>query len=247
MMAYFVLEGIDGSSKDTQADLLVKELIRRQIEAPFVETGVDGVKSKPLPKGVISINEPDSSSPTGILLRQCLKSGDHKRAHAAMFLADRMVLHFGKILPALEFGEDVVCCRSLMSTLVYQQEQWPLDWLIDIHRMIPTKVDLLFVLDVDPAVGLARVGKRGADLEVYEQIDIQERNRQRYLDLVVDPRMRQFLSPNGHIVVIDTNNKSIGAIHTEVLAAVDHYQTVEPHCICHSSSWQPACPKHQKP
>lgn len=201
-MGYYIYEGIDGSGKDSQADLLVQHL----------------------GESCLRLNEPDATLPTGKLLRECLASGAHPKAHAAMFLADRMALHHAKIGPAQAEGRDVVCSRSFLSTLAYQQEQWSgdegLQWLFDIHRMLPCKADIIFILDVDSAEGLARVNKRDISTEYYEKMDFQVKNRQRYLDLAIDPRMRQFLTQTGRVVVLNTQNKTVGQIHGDVLKAI---------------------------
>lgn len=199
---YVCFEGVDGSGKDTQADML--NMLWSEIK-----------DTEPL-----RINEPDADSPTGKLLRSCLKSGDYPKAHAAMFLADRMALGFDKIIPALHAGRDVICCRSFVSTLVYQQDQWPLDWLFEIHRMNPAKPDAIIILDVDPAEGLERVSGRGVAKEVYERLDIQTRNRQRYMDLVSDPRLGDFLAPGGKVIVLSTTGRDVQAIHAKVVAAI---------------------------
>ena len=206
---FIVFEGIDGSGKDSAADFLREALAKQTLIGA------------PLP---VRINEPDSTSPTGQLLRQCLKSGAYPEAHAAMFLADRMALHFGKILPALAAGQDVVCCRSFVSTICYQQEQWPgpegLQWLFNIHRMLPTKIDYLVILDVDPAEGLKRVANRGGKAEYYEALDFQTRNRQRYLDLVADGRLYDFIAPGGKVIVQGTMGLDIAAVHAKILESI---------------------------
>lgn len=203
---YIVLEGTDGSGKDTQADMLHMWL------------------SETADKEPLRINEPDADSPTGKLLRACLKSGDYPQAHAAMFLADRMALQPTKIIPALQAGRDVIQCRSFVSTLVYQQEQWGsgegLDWLFNIHRMLPAKPDAIIILDVDPAVGLERVSSRGIAKEVYDRPDIQTRNRQRYLDLVADPRLLDFLAPGGKVIAVSTTGLDPVDIHTTIVQAL---------------------------
>lgn len=191
---YVIFEGGDGAGKDTQADLLWKK--------------------KP---AAMRINEPDSSLPTGKLLREFLKSGDHPKAHAALFLADRMAMMYAKVMPALDQGTDVICVRSFLSTIAYQQEHWPKNWLFDIHRMLPCKANFIFLLDVDPAEGLKRVGKRGVDVEVYEKLEIQQRIRQRYLDIAKDPRMESFLTAGGKVIVLDTNGKTPEEVHEQVM------------------------------
>lgn len=191
---YIVIEGIDGSGKDTQADLLAAKL------------------NQPL-----QVNEPDNELPTGKLLRQLLKSGEYPQAHSALFLADRLALMESKIQPALANGRDVISVRSWLSTLVYQQDQWPLDWLKDIHRLLPCKPTHLVLLDVDPAVGMGRTQRRGGPLEVYERLDIQIRNRSRYLDLL--PDVRDFMAPDAKVIVMDAS-QSPDEVNRQIMRAL---------------------------
>ena len=173
---YIVIEGIDGCGKDTQADRICAAL----------------------GKSTLRLNEPDDTLPTGKLLRDCLRSGAYPEAHAAMFLADRMALQATKVKPALDAGKHVVCSRSFLSTLVYQQDQWPLGWLMDIHQQMICKPTHLIVLDLDVDQALARAEKRSGHMEVYEKKDTLLRNRQRYLNLV--PRLGPFVSGSAGVV-----------------------------------------------
>lgn len=203
---FVVFEGCDGSGKSVQADMLTMLWTEFKDKEP------------------IRVDEPDATNPIGKLLRECLKLGKFPESHAALFLADRMALHYGKILPALQAGRDVISSRSFLSTLVYQQEQWGdgagLDWMWDMHRMLPTKIDYLVILDVDPAEGMERVAGRSGVKEVYERLDIQTRNRQRYLKLVSDPRILTFLAPNGKVIVQGTTGLDVQSVHAMVMQSL---------------------------
>lgn len=199
LLVYF--EGADGSGKDTQADAL-------QL---YWERNLNGFP--------LRLNEPDDTMPVGKLLRQLLASGSYDKTHAALFLADRLAVQYTRVLPAVNVGSNVVCSRSFLSTLVYQQEQWPLQWLFDIHRVLPVKPDFVFILDVDPTVGLDRIDRRGLKREYYESTDFQTKNRQRYLDLAVDPRMGAMLAPDGKIIVLDGSRPAC-EIHADVVCAI---------------------------
>ena len=177
---YLVVEGIDGCGKNCQADMLAVHLGE-----------------------VVRVNEPDSTLPTGKLLRQMLKEGTYVESHATMFLADRMAMLSTKVVPALAMGKIVVSARSWMSTLAYQQENWPLDWLMDIHRQIPARASHLIVLDLDPEEALERATKREGHNEFYEKLGILRRVRQRYLDLT--KVAGRFMAPGGRVGVIDAS------------------------------------------
>lgn len=192
---YCVLEGVDGSGKDSQADILAAHLKARGFE-------------------VMRINEPDDTLPTGKLLRQMLKDGSYIAAHPAMFLADRMALLSEKVAPFLQ-GERraVVSARCFVSSMVYQQEDWPLTWLLALHEQLPVKPTHLFLLDLPADVALNRTRRRPGVDEYYERIEVQERNRTRYLDLVASPPgllgtspvIRRFLAPDATVGVIDAS------------------------------------------
>jgi len=193
---YVALEGPDGSGKDSQADLLCDW---------FREQGLDPLR----------LNEPDATLPTGQLLRQMLKDGTYVKAHAAMFLADRMAMLSERVTPALKAGRPVVCARSFLSTLVYQQESWPLDWLFAIHEMLPERPTHIFILDIPPEAGLERTRKRAGHAEFYEKVEVLARVRQRYLDIIDSDRLATMLGPGTDRAVVNAD-RPIDAIQADL-------------------------------
>lgn len=190
---YVLVDGSDGTGKDTQAELLLRHL------------GPD----------TLLVKEPDSELPTGQLLRQMLRDGTYTEAHAALFLADRMAMLPRKVQPALDAGRDVVSIRSWMSTLVYQQEQgWPLDWLIELHRYLPCRASHLVILDLDPEIALQRVSNRPGHNEFYEKLDIQRRVRARYLDIA--SQVSRLMAPDGRVGVMDGSGTP-EQVHTRIV------------------------------
>jgi len=202
---YAVFDGIDGSGKDTQRDLL-----RIKLRTHKDQTS-------------LCLNEPDEANPIGRLIRQLLKSGELPESHAPLFVADRIALQTLTIGPALKAGDSVLCSRSFLSTLVYQQENWPLDWLFDLHRELPIKPDFVFILDIDPKESLERAQKRPGHMEYYEKLPIQERNRERYKALVDDSRLQDLLAPGGKAVLLDASG-SKWQVHKRVLEAMGWHE-----------------------
>jgi dTMP kinase len=99
---FITFEGIDGSGKSTQIDLL-----RAALEA-------EG-------RTVVATREPGGTE-LGELLRDVVLSGPDMTpwAEAALFAAARSELVTRVIQPALEAGHDVLCDRYIDSSLAYQ-------------------------------------------------------------------------------------------------------------------------------
>jgi dTMP kinase len=99
---FVTFEGLDGSGKSTQADLLAQTLGREGRE-------------------VVATREP-GGTPLGERIRGLLLDGGRMsaQAEAALFAAARAELVAEVIRPALARGADVVCDRFLDSSLAYQ-------------------------------------------------------------------------------------------------------------------------------
>src|SRR5438105_5052562 len=100
---FITFEGVDGSGKTTQAELLSESL------------RADGHE-------VVTTREP-GGTPLGEEIRKLLLEGVEMSAwaEAALFAAARAELADRVILPAIPAGADVVCDRSIDSSLAYQR------------------------------------------------------------------------------------------------------------------------------
>lgn len=202
MTNHIIIDGPDGCGKNSQADLLMQHLQNRGMNPLLVQ-------------------EPCEDFPTGRLLRQLLKSGEYREAFPGLFLADRMVLQANVIKPAIDAGRPVVSVRSYLTSLVYQAEQWPVDWLWDIHKILSVKPTHVVFLDVDPEEASKRMDADNRTREIFEEIEIQKRVRQRYLELPNQSQFWDSLHPQGKCRIIPTRgNMTAGeskqGIHQEI-------------------------------
>jgi dTMP kinase len=156
---YICLEGIDGSGKSTQIELLVKWL---------KECGIE----------VLRVFEP-TDSPVGRLIRDMLQNPNatdenFQKTLALLFGADRIIL-MKKISDAEEAGKIVVSDRCFYSSMVYQNGA---DWIAEINKFAK-KPDVTLLLDIDPETAISRCDGKDS----FEDSDFLQKIRNRYIDL----------------------------------------------------------------
>lgn len=166
---FIVIEGLDGSGKGTQIELLCKALSART--------------------AVHRTAEPTQYA-TGGLVRDAL-GGLTKRTPAelaGLFLADR-IAHcqnpadgIGKMLSD---GVTVVCDRYYYSSMAYQGMDLGLDWVFSANTACPgiIKPDICIFLDVPPEEADRRIAAGRASREIYENKETIARVRAMYLDV----------------------------------------------------------------
>lgn len=145
---FITFEGPDGCGKSTQVPLLAARL-------------------RALSREVVTTREP-GGTPLGERIRElALAAGaTAPQTELALMTASRAQNTAEVILPALQRGAWVVCDRYLDATLAYQGGGRGLDPAVisDLHRLLcqDLRPDLTLILDLDPAVSLARAHTRHA-------------------------------------------------------------------------------------
>ena len=160
---FVVLEGLDGAGTSTQSGLLQDALQRR------------GERCR-------ATREP-TGGPIGRLIRAVLR-GELQMAPgtlALLFAADRSEHLYSAdgIVPALQSGGYVVCDRYLFSSLVYQSLECSADYVAALNVRFPLPRHLVFI-DTPPEQCQQRVAARQRR-ELFEELPLQQRLRQRYL------------------------------------------------------------------
>jgi dTMP kinase len=181
--AFIVFEGGEGSGKSTQVDLLAAALIGEGHDVIVTrEPGATNIGRR-IRSLVLDRAEPDHP-------------GEElaPRAEALLYAADRAHHVAAVVRPALARGSVVVSDRYIDSSLAYQgagrtlpvsEISWLSAWATG-----GLKPDLVVLLDIEPAVGLARISDRGRlDRLEGETIPFHERVRYAFLDFAnADPR-----------------------------------------------------------
>ena len=166
-MPYIVFEGISGTGKTTQVDMLEERLSRSGISSLVVREPTPWFRQA---KSSLTPRPPDKS------------------AELALHLTDRFANLAAPIRDALAAYQPVISDRSYISSMVYQadvKDQSAAD-IAYMHRLLPQPTSII-LLDVEPEVALARVDERtrlGKNLRgVHETLEQFSTHRQRFLSL----------------------------------------------------------------
>ena len=162
---FIVLEGADGVGTTTQMRSLADALRARG-------------------RDVHTTAEP-STGPIGVMIRDVLRTRAHddatKRELALLFAADRLHHHAHEIAPKLAAGVDVVSDRYVLSSLVYQSLDLPIDWIATLNAHAPP-ADATVVVTCPVDVALQRLQAR-SERDLFETRAIQERVHAQYAAL----------------------------------------------------------------
>ena len=199
---FLALEGIDGSGKSTQLQLLLERLGAR---------GVEGCGTR----------EP-SDGPVGAMVRQILTgrvTADH-RVIAGLFAADRLdhlVNRRDGILEQVRSGVTVVTDRYYFSSYAYHSVDVDMDWVIDSNRLSAEllRPDATIFLDVPVRRALERIGQNRSHTELFEKEDRLTATREKYLEAFERLRDKET------VAVIDAGG-DVETVAERVWAAVSH-------------------------
>lgn len=152
---FIVFEGIDGSGKTTQIQLLANRLKRAQFPVHLTKEPTDG---------------PIGSMARNVLNKRLILD---EQTVAALFLADRLD-HIQNsqngMLQHQKKGSIVLLDRYYLSSYAYHSAFVPLDWVIQANSICQTLMqpDIIFFLDVPPEVSIARLRASRGFLDLYE-------------------------------------------------------------------------------
>ncbi len=193
---FIVFEGIDGSGKSTQIQLLSKNLKSRGI----------------LCKETL---EPTYGMVGGVL--HDILSGSKKadpKVTASLFVADRLehILNSEDgILKNINDGITVICDRYYFSSYAYQSVEVPREWVIDANRLAAEALrpDATIFIDIPADVAMERISKNRDNIELYESFERLSKVREGYFSAF------ELMKNEEKIFVVD-GNRGIGEIEKEI-------------------------------
>ncbi|MEE9452422.1 MAG: dTMP kinase [Gammaproteobacteria bacterium] len=199
-----VIEGLEGAGKSTAIEC-VQQLLQ--------QVGIDQMIATREPGGTVFAEK----------IRDIVKATEQAEqllpeSELLLMMAARKQLVEHVIKPALAKGCWVIADRHALSTWAYQGggRQLPDDMIQAVHHVILAefKPDFTLYLDVDPSIGLERIGKRG-QLDRIEQEDLAffTRIRSKYLELV---------HTDDNIVLIDAS-QPLATVQQAIRAALMAY------------------------
>ena len=196
---FLSFDGVDGTGKTTQIDLLADHLRSRG--------------------HVVATCRDPGSTPLGERVRKILLDDDPEtvvgaRSEMFLYMAARAQLVESLIGPALAAGQCVISDRFLLANVAYQGYAGGLDvealWRVGQIATGGLEPDLIFLLDMSPVDAQQRIN-RPLDRMEQQDRDYQERLRKGFL---TEAKRRP-----EQIVVIDAS-RSVADVHSEILAVV---------------------------
>jgi dTMP kinase len=149
-----VFEGIDGSGKSTQAEILLKRLQEEDLDVVYFREPSKGKWGRKIKKKAL---HPDSITPEEEL---------------DLFLEDRRENVEKNLKPALEKKKVVILDRYYYSTIAYQGAKGIDEELIArMNEEFVVEPDLVFIFDIDPQKGLERIENRKKKDTLFERED----------------------------------------------------------------------------
>lgn len=188
---FVVFEGIDGSGKSTQVNLLIKHI-------ESVNKYID----------ILRTHEPWRNSEIKNKLQKDKGSFSDGLKMAELYVKDRVVHTKFLIDPCLKKGIFVICDRYSMSTLAYQWAQGiNLNKLLSLHKgkgiLIP---DVVFLFDLKLSEATKRKKTRGLKADKFEKDKtfIKELIK-KYKKLAEMARQGKYHLPFKKIIIINAN------------------------------------------
>ncbi|MEM9835320.1 MAG: dTMP kinase [Bacteroidota bacterium] len=201
---FIVFEGLDGSGKTTQMELLRDYLL---------STGER-----------VHLTAEPTEWRAGKIIRDVLEHREtaHPQTVAALFAADRIEhLHRPEtgILARLAAGEVVIASRYYFSSLAYQSEYSNIEWIAALNDQAKQTrpADITFFLDLAPEISLERIQQNRDQIDLFE-------NKEKLTKVRADfKKAFTFWGDSQENIYFIDASQNRAAIQTEIRRIVDHF------------------------
>lgn len=200
---FIAFEGIDGSGKSTQIQLLSEKLLEEKIY--FYTT-----------------MEP-TDSPIGSLIHQIMtgRIKTDNKVIAGLFVADRLdhlLNDVNGIIGKINEGITVISDRYYFSSYAYHSIDMPMEWVIKANSQSSAllKPTVTVFIDVDPDVAVERIAKNRYQQELFEKKSRLIKVREKYYEAF------DKLKDEEEVIIID-GNRSVSEIADDIWKEVAHY------------------------
>lgn len=200
---FIAFEGIDGSGKSTQIQLLADRL---KSEGIYCYTTME-----------------PTDSPIGSLIHQILtgRIKTDNKAIAALFAADRLdhlLNDVNGIMAKISNGTPVITDRYYFSSYAYHSVDVPMDWVITTNEQSRNLLqpDATVFIDVDPDTAINRIKQNRSHLELFEKKSRLIQVREKYLEAF------EKLSGVENVIIID-GNRAQEEIATDIWENIKGY------------------------
>jgi len=200
---FIAFEGIDGSGKSTQIQLLTEKL--RSLGITCYTT-----------------MEP-TDSPIGTLIHQIMtgRIKTDNKVIAALFVADRLdhlLNDVNGIAPKISDGITVITDRYYFSSYAYHSVDMPMDWVISANEQSSAilKPTVTVFIDISPKEAIKRISQNRFHRELFEKESRLIKVRTKYLEAFEKQRN------NENFIIID-GNKSQEDISQDIWREIGKY------------------------
>ena len=199
---FIAFEGIDGSGKSTQIQLLSNKLKER---------------------GVYYTTMEPTDSPIGSLIHQVMtgRIKTDNKVIAGLFVADRLdhlLNDINGILSKIQEGTTVITDRYYFSSYAYHSVDMPMEWVIQANAQSKELLQptVTIFIDVNPDTAIERIAKNRFHQELFEKKSRLVKVREKYLEAF------ERLKDEETFVIIN-GNRSQNEIADEIWDVVKEY------------------------
>lgn len=200
---FIAFEGIDGSGKSTQIQLLSNKLKERGVYC-------------------YTTMEP-TDSPIGSLIHQVMtgRIKTDNKVIAGLFVADRLdhlLNDINGILSKIQEGTTVITDRYYFSSYAYHSVDMPMEWVIQANAQSKELLQptVTIFIDVNPDTAIERIAKNRFHQELFEKKSRLVKVREKYLEAF------DRLKDEETVVIID-GNRSQNEIADDIWNVVKDY------------------------